>query len=195
MDLEEGLEDRAVRWMKELQSGSHDAFAEIYLNFAPEIYRFCLRILEDPHRAEDVCQETFLDLYRSAPSYEERGSFRSYLFTLALNRCRKELARRTLQPLDETPYGGWVDPRGTPEGEVMERELWERLQQRFLTLPQNQRFALTLVIQEGLSYEEAARVLSASLAQVKTWVFRGREALRKALAREVGEEKGGRHES
>jgi RNA polymerase sigma-70 factor (ECF subfamily) len=68
-----------------------------------------------------------------------------------------------------------------PEENLIGKELADLLWERFQSLPEHQRLALTLVLEEGLSYEETARVLKVTLAQVKSWVFRGRTALRRVL--------------
>lgn len=184
---EEEREARAVVLMEEIKGGSHSAFSELYLQWYADVYRFSLRLLKDPHRAEEACQETFLDLYRSAKSYREEGSFRSFLFTLAVNRCRKELNRRTLFSLDGMEDPPTLQGGEDPEENLIGKELADLLWERFQSLPEHQRFALTLVLEEGLSYEETARALKVTLAQVKSWVFRGRNALRRVLESYEGE--------
>lgn len=166
--------------MAELRRGEREALARLYQAYFKEVYRFCLRMLRDPHRAEEACQETFLDLYRAARTYEAKGNFRGFLYTLAINRCRKELNRMSAAPVALFPNEE-VDGELSPEEIVMEREVFALMEQTFALLPANQRFALTLVVGEGLSYEEAARALSVTVSQIKTWVFRGREVLRRAI--------------
>lgn len=166
-------------WLAAAAAGESQAFHQLYMACQPHVFRFCFRMLGDAARAEDACQETFVDLYRVRSKYKPSGSFKSFLFTLAANRCRKMLRARRDSPLPDN-WDAASEAAG-PEATLLGRETTERLTQAFAALPEKQRLALTLVHEQGLSYDEAALALGASLGAVKTWIFRARAALQQVL--------------
>ncbi len=79
--------DRAL--VERVIAGEQDAFAEIYSSYFPRVYAFALRRVRDPAEAEDLTQETFVQLYRSLPSFEGRSSLLTWTFGIAHNVCSR----------------------------------------------------------------------------------------------------------
>lgn len=179
--MDEGLIAQAETWLVAAAGGDRESFHHFYVTLQPHIYRFCRRMLGDDDRAHDACQEVFVDLHRNARRYRPDGKFRSFLFTVAANRCRKWLRKRR-----ETPVDIVVEPHDhqTPEDELLARELGARLDRALAALPDKQRAAFLLVYEQHLSYEEAAEALNARVAAVKTWIYRARQRLQRAIEEE-----------
>ena len=72
-----------------LRAADEDAFAEIYVAFFPRVFSFCLGKVGNAAEAEDLAQETFLQLYRSLPSFEGRSSLLTWTFGIAHNVCSR----------------------------------------------------------------------------------------------------------
>ena len=70
-------------------AGDQMAFSEIYDNYFPRVYAFTLKRVGDPAEAEDLTQETFVQLYRSLPSFEGRSSLLTWTFGIAHNVCSR----------------------------------------------------------------------------------------------------------
>src|ERR1700682_3914481 len=70
--------------MLEFQQGSGDAFTELFRRYRAPIYGYFRRRLQDPPRAEELAQETFLAVLKSARRYEPRALFRTYLYGIAV---------------------------------------------------------------------------------------------------------------
>jgi RNA polymerase sigma-70 factor (ECF subfamily) len=98
-------------------SGDEAAFAEIYTNYFPRVYAFTLKRIGDPAEAEDLTQETFVQLYRSLPSYESRSSLLTWTFGIAHNVCsrfyrhcsRWMVGPRQARELDDKPVDSAIE--------------------------------------------------------------------------------------
>ena len=145
------------------------SFTELYRNHSREVYRFALYLSGDPGLAEDIVAETFLRIWDSA-AVIRMESVRGYLFSIARNLFLHELRHKRKQyPL--------ADNHSVAETVVREIESKEDLRDTLAalqTLPETDRAALLLRAQEGVSYEEIARVLGLSLSSVKVKIHRAR---------------------
>jgi len=133
---------------------------------------------------EGVAQEVFLAAFRSLASFDpKRSAFSTWLFTIARNRCRNELARR--RPIAGVELPESVDLH-SPEREASEAELFRQLDAALDDLPFDQRSAFVLAQLQGLSYEEVGRIEGVGVGTVKSRIARAREKLR-CLLRHVSE--------
>ena len=130
--------------------------------------------------AEDLAQETFLELYRAAGRYQARGSFKAYLFTVARRRLIDSYRKRARRPLEFIDPGDFVMQQQAEENNHS-REIEEAFHRAPRALPDKQREAILMLQQQGLSYDQIAEALGASLSAVKTWIHRARTHLRNEL--------------
>lgn len=132
----------------------------------------------DAHWADDLAQETFLKAWRKLESFRGQAAFATWLFGIALNEYRSA-ARRPREVLgadrDE-------DSRVEETSPAVESDLRLDLEDALKSLEVDERAAIVLCCQHGLSHEEATRVLQCPLGTVKTHILRAREKLRKKLA-------------
>ena len=129
---------------------------------------------------EGVGQEVFLAAFRSLASFDpKRSAFSTWLFTIARNRCRNELAR--LRPVVGALLPDVVDLR-SPERAASEAELFRQLDAALAALPFEQRSAFVLAHLQGLSYEEVGRIEGVGVGTVKSRIARAREKLRCLLS-------------
>jgi RNA polymerase sigma-70 factor, ECF subfamily len=128
---------------------------------------------------EGVAQEVFLAAFRCLASFDpKRSAFSTWLFTIARNRCRNELARR--RPVAAADLPDIPDLR-SPERVASEAELFRRLDAALDALPFEQRSAFVLAELQGLSYEEVVRIEGVGVGTVKSRIARAREKLRRLL--------------
>ena len=161
-----------------LVDDDHHAFAELVRNHQSAI-RGLLRQLtrSDLALADDLAQETFLRAYKHIRSFRGEAKFSTWLYRIAYNCFREEARKRKeLVGVDETLLESQADPQTTDP--ALKHDLMHAL----LLLPLHERSAILLCCQNGLSHDEAARVLEIPLGTVKTNVLRGREKLKKTLA-------------
>jgi RNA polymerase sigma factor (sigma-70 family) len=161
-----------------LLDDDHHAFAELVRNHQSPV-RGLLRNLTrgDIAAADDLAQETFLRAYKNIRSFRGEAKFSTWLYRIAYN-CFREVARKRkeLVGIDETQLEAEPDPNTVDP--ALKQDLMHALQ----LLPLHERSAVVLCCQNGLSHDEASRVLDIPLGTVKTNVLRGREKLKKILA-------------
>lgn len=144
--------------------------------FGDHVYRFIWRSLKDSHRADDIVQDTYEKLWRCVTEIEY-PAVKSWLFTTAYNRMidviRKDSRLVGVEHYDDSDL--YAEENGSDLNELLHRAL-ERL-------PAAQRSVIVLRDYEGYSYREIADITALSEAQVKTYIFRGRIALRNYLVK------------
>ena len=154
----------------------HNAFGELVRRHQSPVRAFLMRMTRDAHLADDLAQETFLKAWKKLYAFRGTARFSTWLFGIAFNefrdfaRQRKELA---LEDADDLP----AEPAAAHDG-LLRLDLTEALK----SLGSNERAAVVLCCQNGLSHEEAAQVLDCPLGTVKTNVLRGKDKLRRLLA-------------
>jgi RNA polymerase sigma factor (sigma-70 family) len=161
-----------------LVKDDHHAFAELVRNHQSAI-RGLLRQLTrgDLALADDLAQETFLRAYKNIRSFRGEAKFSTWLYRIGYNCFREDARKRKeLVGIDETQLEAEQDPQTVDP--ALRHDLMHALQ----LLPLHERSAILLCCQNGLSHDEAARVLDIPLGTVKTNVLRGREKLKKTLA-------------
>lgn len=161
-----------------LLDDDHHAFAELVRNHQSPV-RGLLRQLTrgDAALADDLGQETFLRAYKNIRSFRGEAKFSTWLYRIAYNCFREEARKRKeLVGIDETQLEAEQDPN------TVDPALRQDLMQALQLLPLHERSAVVLCCQNGLSHDEASRVLDIPLGTVKTNVLRGREKLKKMLS-------------
>ena len=165
------ISDEAL--MLEFQSGSREAFEELFARYREPLYGFFRRRLASKDRAEDLAQETFLAVIRSAVRYEPRALVKTYLYGIALKLLAAE--RRKLSG-NEPPIDDAHEP---VEDALSDDALWVR--QALEKLDAGEREILMLREYEQLNYAEIAEVLRLPVNTVRSRLFRSRMALKSFL--------------
>ena len=163
--------------MLEFQGGSRAAFEELFARYQKPLYGFFGRRLNNPERAEDLTQETFLAVIRAVSRYEPRASVRTYLYSIAL----KLLAAERRKFLTSSTSGqSATEPKtdGTPDSALWVRQALEKLDAP-------EREILMLREYEQLSYSDIAELLRIPVNTVRSRLFRSRLALKNHLGSEA----------
>ena len=163
--------------MLEFQGGSRAAFEELFARYRKPLNGFFGRRLNNPERAEDLVQETFVVVIRGVSRYEPRALVRTYLYGIALKLLAVE-RRKFLT--SGTPGGSAPEPKtdGTQECVLWVRQALERLDAP-------EREILMLREYEQLSYSEIAELLRIPLNTVRSRLFRSRLTLKSYLESEA----------
>jgi RNA polymerase sigma-70 factor (ECF subfamily) len=155
-------------------------FAEVFNEFYPSLCRFLECLLGGASgAAQDIAQESFMQLYRVGMEKVVREEVRFWLFRVARNFALNELNRRSTRRrlFDKVVDALRAETPGPAERlEAAERK--ELVLNMLRRLPEHQRAALLLREQEEMSYGEIARVLNVSEGKVKVDIFRARTTLR-----------------
>ncbi|WP_315767554.1 MULTISPECIES: sigma-70 family RNA polymerase sigma factor [unclassified Bradyrhizobium] len=170
-------DDELLCWSAE---GDRRAFDEIVLRHGGFALNVAARLIPDRRDAEDIVQEAMVRAWNQARRFDpSRARFRTWLYRIVVHLCidYRRRARPETMPEDFDA----IDPGATADEELAARQRDAALAQALRALPENQRAAVTLVYDEGLSGAEAARILGLSAKAVERLLARARTALRDRL--------------
>jgi RNA polymerase sigma-70 factor, ECF subfamily len=180
---------RANDAMERYARGEDRAFSELYDALAPRLRRYLLRASRDPGAADDLLQQTMLQIHRARGRFIAGAEVLPWAFAIArhlfidsVRRRRNE--RRTISFETGGHEAGAVEAPAEQHGadELIDSErLLRALEAELLRLPESHRAAFELIKNEGLSIREAAEVLGATPTAVKLRAHRAYVALRSAL--------------
>jgi RNA polymerase sigma-70 factor, ECF subfamily len=169
--------------LKKAQRGDERAFSLIVRAYETPVYNYVLRLVGDRALAEDLTQEVFLRVYQGLPKFSLRCRFTTWLFQVTKNRVLDELRAverrpRAVVALDDVPSLEVLDAP-VERVEAMDA-VWRAVNDLTVDL----KMALLLRDVVGLSYTEIADSLEITLATVKWRIYKAREEVQLALARE-----------
>lgn len=180
-------EDLAL--MAQVAQGDESAFARLVEKHQRAVIGTVAKMTNHSADSEDIAQQVFLRLWKSAKRYQPTAKFTTFLFTitrnLVFNASRKK-SRRKEQSLDGED-GAWHhgieddQPGSRPDQSLAQAELQKMVDLAIAGLPEKQRLAVILRRYEQMPYEEISEVLGLSVSAVKSQLFRARTALREAL--------------
>lgn len=174
------------------REGDSDAWADLYRQFAPAVFRFCRRAMPSREDAEDATSEVFLKVRGKLDQYDDSRPFNAWLYRVAANQCWDLLRRRRVRQDLET---GDIEtmPLEHPDPGQLERLLVERsatqVRKGLEQLPNRTRMALTLRYYADMSYDEIAETLGVRRAFVGVLLLRARHQLRRVLEEAVAGQK------
>ncbi|HMI21954.1 MAG TPA: sigma-70 family RNA polymerase sigma factor [Gaiellaceae bacterium] len=169
--------------LRKAQRGDERAFSLIVRAYEVPVFNYVMRLVGDRALAEDLTQEVFIRVFQGLPKFSLRSKFTTWLFQVTKNRVLDELRAserrpRALVALDDAPQLEVLD---APAEQVETIEaLWTAVD----GLNTDLKMALLLRDVVGLSYNEIADSLDTTLATVKWRIFKAREEVQLALARE-----------
>jgi len=160
--MSSGFMEENEKSIEELKSGNRAAFENMFHRWKDPVYGYVLKMVRDYSTAQDITQEVFLRVMKAVHSYNHRGRFRQWLFTIASNlvmdHARKTKRRREVSADDSDISDRTATDTLTalPAGSLSESELRESLLHAVESLPQEQRSVLLLRQYAGLSFKEIA---------------------------------------
>jgi len=183
-DTDPLLPDEEAEWIRAAQVGDRAAFAHLIDRYWDRLYRWLYHLTRDRHTAEDLTQETFLKALAAVKSLRPGSNFRAWVFRIGHNNFvnQKRADRRTKHPL---PEDAAASDLGSAETVTENREALEAVAKAVSELPADFRAALTLRVEEGLSFRDVARILNTTEETARWRVFKARQKLMKVLAPEL----------
>lgn len=162
--------------IKQIKSGSSTALEELVNKYYDQIFAYSYRILGSYHDASDVVQDVFISMMKAIPDYQEKNKFKSWLFTIAHNKCMNSIAVRKNHSdinLIENIHSN---------EDFTERYVEKNFAKDILeTLPEIQKSALILKYYHDLTAREIAQITDVNIATVKSRLYQGLEKLRKIV--------------
>ncbi|HTP57677.1 MAG TPA: sigma-70 family RNA polymerase sigma factor [Spirochaetia bacterium] len=173
--------------MRRMANGEIGALRELYSRHSRLVYGLALRIIADPETAEEICQDVFLRAWEKADTYRsEKAQVRTWLARIARNRSIDVLRRRGAR--DARARDAWEELKAAaadagvdPSSPVEEGEARQRVSRAVLSLPQDQREALSLAFFDGLTHRQIAEATGEPLGTVKSRIRAAMVKLRELL--------------
>lgn len=186
--MDERAPTSAIALLERAKAGDRDAFGSLAEEHRAGLLRLCLKMTGSPEEAEDLVQETLLKAYLHIADFELRSTMRTWLYKIATNACLDQ--QRSKKPWDLDKRWEWFRENGelvqqmeqtlylSPERAAEVKEVAATCVNCVtMSLPAKQRATITLCDQLGLSREEAANAIGASVASVKTELHRARKKM------------------
>ena len=177
--------------MRLVGRGDTSAFENLVERHQSLVTGTVARMLGSNSDVEDIAQQVFIRVWKSARRYVPRAKFTTWLLKITRNLVFNEMRRskrRGHVPLQSEPGGEGHPPlkdetNPAPDASLLESELQQTIEEAIMQLPESQRMALVLRRYEQLSYEQIAEVLDLSVPAVKSVLFRARTELRSRLSK------------
>jgi RNA polymerase sigma-70 factor (ECF subfamily) len=172
-----------------IRAGDTAAFEQLVERHQMLVIGTVARMLGSNSDVDDIAQQVFIRVWKSAGRYVPRAKFTTWLLKITRNLVFNELRRskrRAHIPIQMDPDAEEIPLKdeGTqaPDAAALEKELQEAIDRAIARLPETQRMAVILRRYEDMSYEQISDVLDISVPAVKSVLFRARTELRERLA-------------
>ena len=177
-------DDRPDEWlMGQVAQGKRECLNPLLHRYAAGLLTFIERMVGNHHRSEELFQDVFVAVWKSAHKYKHPRPFRSWLFGIAAKKCQADFRSRARVP-------AWIGERGqlalagrerAPDEGAIATETATLIEQAVMDLPVQRRTVVVMRIWNAFSYAEIAHVLQCEESTVRSHMFHGLASLRKYL--------------
>ena len=159
--------------------GDIESFRFIVETYERPIVRMIRNLINNRESCEDIAQDVFFTAYRKLASFDPaRGNFSAWLFAIARNKCINAMRKKRAFSMAELPHN---IAENNPADELVERELFNKLDAGLEALSAGQKRAFIFAVFENLSYEEIAQIEAVRIGTIKSRINRARKKLAKIL--------------
>ena len=167
--------------VEKCKAGNRQAQFELYRLYSKAMYNVCLRMVKDELDAEDILQNSFVDIFTKLDSFKFQSSIGAWIKRIVVNNCINFLKRKKVyfQELEDQHAHTMVDDKPAPKSSVglsvnaIRRALFE--------LPDGYRVVFSLYMLEGYDHKEIGEILEISEATSKSQYSRAKKKLREIL--------------
>ena len=180
--------DPDIQLMLNFKEGDVDAFQQLFDGYKKRVINYCYRFSGNHAIAEELAQETFIRVYRGASRYRPKAKFSTWLFKIATNVCLNELRKPLYRNKIES-----IDQEGDERSEIQDKnrhaadedlannETQMMVRNAIKMLPEKQRAAILLRIEEEFSYKEIGKQIGCRENHVRILIHRAREGIKEIL--------------
>jgi len=166
-----------------VEDGDRAAFTELFRRYAPILRALMARDVRQRPVVEELVQDAFMHLHRSAADFRQGSKLRPWLMTIALNLRRERRRRQIRRPETQLELDGRRDPAVWQPPVLEQRDAARRLNAALAALPEGQREVIELHWFGGLSFREVGAAVGASTTAVKVRAHRGYQKMKSFLGR------------
>ncbi len=179
VDYADYTDDELLALMQRDDTGAYRTLVERHIDRA---YGVALRVIKNAADAEDVTQDAFVKAWQKRYEWQSgRAKFSTWLYRVIVNRCIDKLRVPDCEWIENVPEP--ADDSEDALSGILRQRLYVELEQALSELPSLQRLALTLSYHEALSCSEVSEVMGTTLYAVESLLKRGKQGLRKLMAR------------
>ena len=196
------IRDQDSALIEDINEGRAGGFQDLFIRYRQRLYNFGLRICHDAQDAEDIVQDTFINVFKYLKNFRQETRFKNWLYRIAVTACITKKRRSKYAPEPELPLSSLIQKddaddlpdtipdniSGTgpewanqPLDQLLNKELNDMIRNTVINLPEKYRSVLELRDMEGLTTHETAKMLNITPATVKTRLHRGRLLIREQL--------------
>ena len=166
--------------------GNQQAQFNLYRLYSKAMYNICLRMMKNELDAEDMLQNSFIDVFRKLDSFKFESSIGAWIKRIVINNCINSLKKKRLnvQSLEDHP----VERNNFVSEDVEEIPVGlsvDMVNQALHLLPDGYRVVFSLYLLEGYDHQEIAEILGVSVATSKSQYSRAKKKLRELLIKEI----------
>jgi len=186
----EEYDDPGIQLMLQFQQGDQGAFASLFEQYYRPIFQFSCRMLMNSSDAEEITQETFIQVYKAVERYQPTAKFSTWVYTIAKNLCLNKLhAQKQIGVMATIPEGedfsldevvASSDP--LPSTALEQQERTNMVKRAIESLPPLLRIPIILSRYQGLSNKEIARISGCTETAIKLRIHRAMGYLAKKLS-------------
>ncbi len=171
--------------IKRAIAGDQLSYADLYDRYAASLYRLCYSLLMNEQDAEDILQESFLYAFKNLHRFDSgKASLKTWLYTIAVSRCRNTYRRKRFLTVDITQWLGLelkAPPSEAPEAAVIRRDANESIAKALQDLSPRLREAIVLRYGQGMTYREISEVMGCPQKTAESRVRLGHQRLKRSL--------------
>ncbi|MBU1183145.1 MAG: sigma-70 family RNA polymerase sigma factor [Proteobacteria bacterium] len=185
--------DEDTELINAINSGQKSLFYDLVKKYEQKLYNFGLKVCGETRDAEDMVQETFLNVYRYLADFRSESKFKNWLYRIAASVCIKKRRKSKFAPQKEISLEDFIPENkdnipdslpswaSKPLEKVLNDELSKNIRKAILLLPEKYRVVLVLRDIEGFDTEETAQILNIKPSSVKVRLHRARLFLKEKL--------------
>jgi RNA polymerase sigma-70 factor, ECF subfamily len=170
-------------------AGDRQALTELYTRYRGAVFAYLLRLTPDPHLAEDLLQETFVAVWKSAASFAGRSTVKTWLIGVAHRQAHNVLRRRSESLADEAELAQLAAADPEPENAALAQATRDELLAAIAGLSLAHRETLALAFGQEMPAAEIAEALGVPIGTVRSRLRDAKRLLRAALSGTLGAER------
>jgi len=173
-------EEKEFAVIKKIQNGNYYLFEKIILAYQKKLFSFVNRIIKNSEDTKDICQDAFINAYKSINVFNFKSKFSTWLFQIAYNTSINYIKRQKNKNKIELNY------RNSLENKIFhdhfeKNEINKIIKTIVSKLDREYQIPLFLFYSENASYEEISAIMKKNINTVKSYIFRGKNMIKKKL--------------
>lgn len=187
------MDDRQL--IQKVKEGDEIAFRSLFEEYNELVFKTCIGFLHNKEDAEDVTQEVFVELYRSAHTFRSEAKVSTWLYRISVNKSlnfirdnKKRNLVRSLESISgfhlQKSSSDQSDDLMVAESELLHKQKIDLINKLLGSLPKNQQIAFTLNKYNNLSYKQVAEVMDVSVSSVESLIHRAKKNIQKNIVKQ-----------